>query len=62
MENNPKIFSHSELTGKKVLELGSGCGLAGLSFMIKGAEVVLTDLLPVTTVMTTPNAEVYNYF
>lgn len=54
MEHNPKLFVDVE--GKKVLELGSGCGLAGLCYMIKGAQVTLTDLSKVTDTLTIPNA------
>ena len=37
----------AETQGKTVLELGSGCGLAGLTVAAMGAakEVILTDLL-----------------
>lgn len=59
MEYNPQLFTSSEIVGKTVLELGSGCGLAGLSFMAKGADVTLTDLSHIVTELTLPNAEVY---
>lgn len=58
MENNPQLFSSSDIVGKTVLELGSGCGLAGLSFMVKGAEVTLTDLPHIVNELTIPNSEV----
>ena len=34
METAPKEFNSSKLQGRKVLELGSGCGLAGIAFMM----------------------------
>jgi methylase of polypeptide subunit release factors len=46
------------MTGKTVLELGCGCGLAGLSFMVKGAKVTLTDLSHIVSQLTATNAEV----
>ncbi|KAL7263296.1 hypothetical protein ACSBR1_001465 [Camellia fascicularis] len=33
------------LQGKKVVELGYGCGLVGCIAVLLGAEVILTDLL-----------------
>jgi len=32
------------MQGKRVLELGAGCGLVGLVFAAMGAHVLLTDL------------------
>ncbi len=32
------------MQGKRVLELGAGCGLVGLVFAAMGAQVLLTDL------------------
>lgn len=34
----------THLQGKRVLELGSGCGLVGLSAAALGAHTLLTDL------------------
>jgi predicted nicotinamide N-methyase len=61
MEHNSQDFCSTEMAGKTVLELGSGCGLAGLSFMVKGAEVTLTDLPQIVSQLTMTNAEVWNY-
>jgi predicted nicotinamide N-methyase len=58
MEQNPSHFSISNLSGKSVLELGSGCGLGGIAFMMKGARVVLTDLPSVVDELTTLNSTV----
>ena len=50
-------FSGAKVEGKRVIELGSGPGLAGLSLMLKGCACTLTDLEPVVKHMTAPNAE-----
>ena len=42
----------------KVLELGSGCALAGISYMLRGASVVMTDLAVVVSALTERNAHV----
>lgn len=55
MEHAPKDFDRSKLCGKKVLELGSGCGLAGISFMLKGAAVTFTDLEKIVAQLTDRN-------
>jgi len=57
MEHSGKSdFSSSNLQGKRVLELGSGCGLGGMAFMLRGAQVTLTDLQPVVETLTELNA------
>lgn len=58
VENNLKDFEFEKMHCKRVLELGSGCGLAGLTLMLRGAEVVLTDLPIVVTALTERNAKV----
>jgi predicted nicotinamide N-methyase len=58
MENNSTKFLPSSLQEKTVLELGSGCGLGGLAFMLRGARVVLTDLDCVIDSLTRVNAMV----
>ena len=55
MEHDPKQFSAEKLHGKSVIELGSGCGLGGIAFMMKGAKVMLTDLQKVTEALTVTN-------
>ena len=58
MEANFKKFSPEKLAGKTVFELGSGCGLGGLAFMMRGAAVVLSDLECVVETLTRANAAV----
>ena len=58
MEYNSKKFQHEQLLGKTVIELGSGCGLGGIAYMMRGAEVILTDLEVVVDTLTRPNANV----
>eukprot|EP00397_Hematodinium_sp_SG-2012_P035585 GEMP01038295.1.p1 GENE.GEMP01038295.1~~GEMP01038295.1.p1 ORF type:complete len:189 (+),score=47.82 GEMP01038295.1:158-724(+) len=45
------LISHlpaaDEIAGKRVLELGSGCGLPGLVLACRGADVVLSDYAPI---------------
>lgn len=58
MQQNPSLFTPALLREKTVLELGSGCGLGGICFMLKGCRVILTDLECVTEELTEPNAKV----
>ncbi len=58
MEHNPKLFPPSEIQNCTVLELGSGCGVGGMAFMLRGAEVTFTDLENVVETLTLPNANV----
>jgi predicted nicotinamide N-methyase len=58
MEKNYKDYDTRSLAKKTVLELGSGCGLGGIAFMMKGAEVTFTDLEPVTKRLTERNVQV----
>jgi predicted nicotinamide N-methyase len=39
------LVAQRELTGKRILELGCGLGLAGLAAALAGAKVVLTDYM-----------------
>lgn len=57
MESNPGDFEPTKLGGKTVLELGSGCGLAGLALMMRGAQVTFTDLAAVVDMLTTRNVQ-----
>lgn len=41
----------TDLTGKTVLELGCGLGLAGLAAAAKGARVIMTDYVPESVAM-----------
>ena len=41
---------------QSVIELGSGCGLAGIAYMLRGAEVAFTDLPEVVNALTERNA------
>ena len=56
MEHDPKQFAAEKLYGRSVIELGSGCGLGGIGFMMKGARVMLTDMQKVTETLTETNA------
>lgn len=56
MEHDPKQFSAEKLHGKSIIELGSGCGLGGIAYMMKGAQVTLTDMKKVTDSLTESNA------
>jgi methylase of polypeptide subunit release factors len=58
MDFNRKRFNSANLGGKRVLELGSGCGVAGVGFMLRGADVTFSDLDPVAQGLTQYNAEV----
>lgn len=40
-------FSNLKLAGKKVIEVGAGCGLAGLGMALLGCHVVATDQIEV---------------
>ncbi|CAI5500985.1 unnamed protein product [Closterium sp. Naga37s-1] len=41
--SNKGEFSRAKLKGKRAIELGAGCGLAGLGFALLGCDTVLTD-------------------
>lgn len=57
MEFNTSRFGSDYLKNKKVLEFGSGCGLAGMCFMIRGSIVTFTDLPAVIETLTTANVQ-----
>ncbi|KAJ7981052.1 Protein N-lysine methyltransferase [Quillaja saponaria] len=40
-------FSQSRLKGKRVLELGAGCGVAGFGMALLGCDVIATDQIEV---------------
>ena len=58
MDHDPRKFSTGSISGKTVLELGSGCGLGGLAFMVRGASVTFTDLRVVIDNITVENVQV----
>jgi predicted nicotinamide N-methyase len=58
MEKNYKDYDVQKLGGKTVLELGSGCGLGGIAFMMKGSKVTFTDLENVVDRLTEKNVQV----
>jgi hypothetical protein len=58
MMHNPRDFQPSKLAGRSVLELGSGCSLAGAALMLRGAQVTFTDLPEVVAALTQRNVEV----
>ncbi|XP_078148279.1 S-adenosyl-L-methionine-dependent methyltransferases superfamily protein isoform X1 [Carex rostrata] len=45
-------FSPAKMKGKRVIELGAGCGLAGLGMALLGCDVTLTDQLEVLPLLT----------
>ncbi len=53
--SNKKDLSVETLRRKRVLELGSGTGLAGMCVMLRGAQVTMTDLACVTETLTFAN-------
>jgi len=53
LESSSKYSGNMQDTS--VIELGAGCGLAGLTLLLKGAQVTFTDMAPVVKHMTTPN-------
>eukprot|EP01038_Epipyxis_sp_PR26KG_P008511 gene8511-11506_t len=57
MEFNSKDYDPIKMSKKRVIELGSGCGLGGISFLLRGASVTLTDLEKVTSTLTERNAQ-----
>lgn len=62
MEKNYKDYDTKTLAKKTVLELGSGCGLGGIAFMMKGSKVTCTDLGNVTQRLTERNVQVIRDF
>ena len=55
LEHSPK-FSGNSLEGKRIIELGAGTGLSGLTMMLKGGIVTLTDTKAVLEHITIANA------
>ncbi|XP_078440194.1 S-adenosyl-L-methionine-dependent methyltransferases superfamily protein [Wolffia australiana] len=45
-------FSQSRLKGKRVVELGAGCGLAGFGMALLGCDVIATDQAEVLPLLT----------
>lgn len=50
-------LSRARVSGKRVVDLGSGAGVAGLALALLGADVILTDVAPVLPLLRT-NADV----
>lgn len=44
-------FSHEALRGKRAVELGSGCGIAGMAAALMGCDVLLTDIPAVLPIL-----------
>eukprot|EP00850_Spirogloea_muscicola_P013073 SM000087S23355 [mRNA] locus=s87:265381:268142:+ [translate_table: standard] len=44
-------FARERVSGSRVLELGAGCGLAGLGFALLGGNVLLTDQAEVLPIL-----------
>ena len=61
IEYNANDYSLAKLSNKTVIELGSGCGLGGITMMLRGAEVTFTDLEKVISSLTERNAMVILY-
>ena len=61
IEHSPRDYSSERVAGKRLIELGSGPGLAGIAMMMRGAKCTLTDLEIVTRSLTEENANnMYN--
>lgn len=51
-----RVLRGQDLRGRRVLELGCGCGLAGIVAALEGAEVLCTDVDPHTLTATARGA------
>ncbi|CAM6102096.1 unnamed protein product [Calypogeia fissa] len=53
MERNSRKgeFSRAKMSGKRVIELGAGCGLAGIGMALLGCNVVVTDQVAVLPIL-----------
>ena len=45
MEREPRLCSRRKLAGKRVLDLGAGCGLVSMYFVQQGVHVTFIDLV-----------------
>ncbi len=48
---NDQVFPKNYFEGKRVIELGAGCGLVGLTLGTQKAHVWLTDLAPIVKLL-----------
>ena len=55
-----KNYGKEKITGKKILELGSGCGLTGILLSLLGGNVVFSDYLSDSLSLCRENAKLNN--
>ncbi|CAI7862626.1 unnamed protein product [Closterium sp. NIES-54] len=50
-ENDECELSGSKVAGKRAVELGAGCGIAGMAMALLGCDVTATDIQPVLPIL-----------